>query len=404
MYDLLLRDATIVSSRGRQVADVAIANGKIVFVGPNAPRRRAKEEISAIGRFLMPGVIDTAVQFDPDGDAAVWERESRAAITGGITTVIALPGGRREVVDPDSARARAERAADRSWCHFGLWGAARENNAEDMLAAAEQGLVVGVLAYAGGNHVRTVDPDLLDDFLAVSGVLGVQIDEPQIDATAQTGLGATLMRLARARRRHFHLMHLSTAAELNLLDPVRGALPVTAGVTPHHLFFSEEGLNGLAEKMRTRPPVRPEHDRRTLWTAVKRGRLDCIASDHHPDEPAGAGVPGAELLFPLMLSAVKYGRLSLEMLVSLCSESPARIFGLKDKGRIETGLDADLVLFSEGEITKVDGAGLVSGAGWSPYADREAAAKPELVISEGQIVARRGRIVADAPAGRWLRR
>ena len=100
-----------------------------------------------------------------------------------------------------------------------------------------------------------------------------------------------------------------------------------------------------------------------------------------------------------MLSAVRYGRLSLEMLVGLCSESPARIFDLPTKGRIEKGADADLVLFSEGEITRVHASDLVSGAGWSPYADREAAPKPDVVMVNGQIVARDGQLVGDAPGG-----
>ena len=101
-----------------------------------------------------------------------------------------------------------------------------------------------------------------------------------------------------------------------------------------------------------------------------------------------------------MLSAVKYGRLSLELLVSLCSESPARILGLENKGRIAKGADADLILFSEGEVTRVGETDLMSGAGWSPYVDREAAPKPDMVLIGGEIAAMRGRLVAERPMGR----
>jgi dihydroorotase len=137
---------------------------------------------------------------------------------------------------------------------------------------------------------------------------------------------------------------------------------------------------------------------------MKRGRLDCVASDHHPHGPGGdPGVPSAELMFPLLLSAVRFGRLSLERLVSLCSEAPARILGLPHKGRIEAGADADLVLFSEGELTRVAPDELLSSAGWSPYADRETATKPDLVMVRGVVTARAGRIVGDSPQGRALR-
>jgi dihydroorotase-like cyclic amidohydrolase len=203
-------------------------------------------------------------------------------------------------------------------------------------------------------------------------------------------------------------VHLSTAAELNLIDPVRGDLPVTASCTPHHLFLSTEDSD--TRRIRTRPQVRPENDRKSLWTAVRRGRLDCIASDHHPLPPfSGAGepgdevgVPGAELLLPLLLCAVRYGRLSLELLVSLCSETPARIFGLTSKGRLAKGADADMVLFSERELVRVAPQDLLSGAGWSPYTDREAAPKPDLVLLRGVTIAQQGQAVRTEPTGRLV--
>ncbi len=394
MLDLIIRDATLVSSGGRLVADVAIKGGKIKYVGPRPPRP-GREEIAAMGKFLMPGVIDTAVQFDPNGDPGVWERESRAAVTGGVTTVLGLPGGDHPVHDRTSAERRNAAAAGKSWVNWGLWAAAREGNAPELAKASEEGLIVATLAYLGVPATAGgISADQLEAFLSSTNTVGVQLNLTD-PTSGQEPPGARELIEALRTERPIHLVHLSTAAELNLLDPVRGELPVTAGCTPHHLFLSQD-----ESPIKTLPPMRAEHDRRTLWTAVKRGRLDCVASDHHPSRSgADDGVPGSELLFPLMLSAVRYGRLSLELLVSLCSESPARIFDLPNKGRIAKGADADLVLFSEGEITRVDTKNLVSGAGWSPYADREAAPKPDLVLVNGQIVARNGELVGKGPTG-----
>jgi len=391
VYDLILRDATILSSSGRQVADVAIEGGRIAYVGPRPPRS-TRMEISAIGKFLMPGVIDTAVQFDPNGDSGLWERESRAAVTGGVTTIVALPDGQNPVVCPETAKYRAERATGRSWCNFALWGCAERGLTRDLAEALHQKRIVGTLAEI--RDEQPPSPERLIELLALRGVFGVRLTYQD-----RTGPGiGQLVDAARERDKHVHLVHLSTAEELLVLDPVRGHAPVTAGVTPHHLFLSEDTTQPL---IRTIPPVRPEMDRRTLWTAMKRGRLDCVASDHHPTplDTEDGGVPGAELLFPLMLSAVKYGRLSLEMLVSLCSEAPARIFGLDRKGQISRGADADLVLFSEGELTKVDDHLLLSSAGWSPYAERETAPKPDLVIVGGCITAQHGKLVGETPNG-----
>jgi dihydroorotase len=403
-YDLIIRDATLVSSKGRAVADVAIEDGRIAYVGPKPPLP-AEEEISGIGKFLMPGVIDTAVQFDPDGNPQTWEIESSAAVTGGITTVISLPGGDEPVTSLNSARNRAQRAAGRSWCNYVLWAAARQDNAADITEATTHGYIVGALANLyEAPHEQSLHANDLYNFRNCPGVLGIQIgggidvDEPYKVDTEQM---EHLLRTLGAQGTKLHIVHLSTAAELQMLDPMRGSMPVTAGVTPHHLYLSAEEETPF----RTQPPVRKEHDRRTLWSAVKRGRLDCIASDHHPNKHAREmGVPGSELLFPLMLSAVQHGRLSIELLVALCSERPADIFGLGQKGRIAVGADADLILFAEGELAAISGQTLISQAGWTPYERREAAPKPEYVIVNGKIVACDGLLVGQAPSGRLVTR
>lgn len=403
MYDLIIRDATIVTSTGRQVADIAVKGGSIAYVGPRPPRR-TKRELSAIGKFLMPGVIDTAAHLAPDGDASSWMAESRAAVTGGVTTMIALPCGAQPVVDRASAR-RLDDALRGGWANYGLWGLATDDNRDELAAAVDEALVVAILVILGEDP-ESVSTDTLASFVNGPGALGVQVltDDPlelRPDADGNpvgSPEAVAVLNAAREHDRAVHWVNLSTSAELDLLDPVRGDLPVTSAVTPHHLFLSEEEDSSV----RIRPPLRPEKDRRTLWTALRRGRIDCLASDHHPSGEDGPGAPSAELLLPLMLSAVRYGRLSLENLVELCSEAPARVFGLERKGRIEKGADADLVLFPESELTRVTPDMLLSSAGWSPYMGREVAPKPDLVMVGGEVTAVRGGIVGDAPRGRRI--
>jgi len=390
VYDLIVRDATIVNSSGRLVADVAIQDGRIAYVGPRPPKQRTREEISAIGRFLIPGVIDTFVQFDPNGDPTIWERESRAAASGGITTVLAQPGGQVSVVDAASARRRLDRIGPASWTNYAMWGMATGDNAAALARARAASLIVGAWGTVGPNALPTSKVPAYIDHPGVLGLqLGALLDDP-------AALRATIDSIA---GRTIHLAHLSSTEELTFLDPVHTQASVTASVTPHHLYFNDvdaASFNGAAPA----PPPRPELDRRSLWAAVKRGRLDCLASDHHPCLEGSGGLPGAELLLPLLLAAAQNGRLSLEQLVEICAERPARVFGLERKGRIEKGFDADLVLFSEGRTDRVDPALLLSGAGWSPYSDREIAPKPEVVIIQGKVVARRGFIVGDQPSGR----
>lgn len=396
LYDLIIRDATIVSSSGRQVADVAVKDGRFAYVGPRPPRR-TKRELSAIGKFLMPGVIDTGAHLPED--PALWETESRAAATGGVTTVVGLPFGDTPVTDLASARARAAHLAG-GWVHHGFWGLATPDNEAALREAVAAEALLGRLVLLG-TQPDCVAPEVLLAHVATEGPLGVQVMLDDIERDLAASKEATVVvSAAREQGRAMHWVNLSTTSELDLLDPVRGDLPVTTGVTPYHLFLSEEEDTGI----QTRPPVRPEKDRRTLWTALRRGRIDCLASDHRAVGRGDHGAPSLELLLPLMLSAVRYGRLSLENLVTLCSENPARVLGLEQKGTVRKGADADLVLFSESELTRVDEASLLSGAGWSPYAGREAAPKPDLVMVAGEVISVRGELVGDRPTGRALAR
>lgn len=391
MYDILIRDATLVTSAGRQVADVAIQGGRVAYVGPRPPHRRTKEEISAIGRFVIPGVVDVAGDLFTHGLEG-WGAESAAALGGGVTTVIAHTP---TVVDKASAKKALEAISAKSYVDFGLWvDAGASAKAVDAVTAD---LALGAtLRISEGS-----DADSLAALGAKAGLLGVILDVPTgrvatlAELTALPAVAA-LRDLARERRFRAHVLHLSSSAELAMLDPVRGDHGATCSVTPHHLTFADDA--NLGERGATHPPLRPENDRRALWTALKRGRIDAVASDHRV-----AGLPSAELVLPLMLAAVRFGRISMEMLVQVLCEQPARLLGLENKGRLAAGADADLVLFSESDTAKVDPAQLTSTAGYSPYGDRDIGAKPEIVIAGGKVVARRGKIVAEPTARRVTR-
>ncbi len=390
MFDLIIRDATIVSGTGRQVADVAVRDGRIAYVGPRPPRG-AREELSAIGKFLMPGVVDLAVDFtaadSPEDEAEAWSAESAAAVTGGVTTAIALPGGAGTVLDRVSAQRRFQRASRASWCDFALWGRAEPDNVEELSKAWDAGVIAGTLAIGLTEAEPWLDSDRTQATLAVRA--GPPEDVERV------------VELVRRRARPAHLLHVSSANELDLVDPVNGELPLTIGVTPHHLFLTSDDED--LRDVRPEPPLCPEQDRRTLWTAIRRGRLHCVASDHRASSREDQdGIPSSEVLLPLMMAAAHYGRLSLEAVVGMCCEAPSTILGLPHKGRIAKGADADLVLYTEGAITKLTRQDLLSRAAWSPYLRREVATKPDMVFVGGHLVARAGNLVTEAPVGRHV--
>lgn len=426
MYDLIIRDGTIVQAGGRQVADIAIEDGRIAYVGEN-PAGGARTEVSAIGLFVLPGFIDVHVRYR--GDAApstqAWARESAAAVVTGITTALEAPSGGWPICDAEAVAAVREAACE-SFVHVGMWiGATRQNRqvADNLWAAGEVcGAFVDLGAVDGPFALDEADFD--DWYTHAQGLLGVRaLDRSTLaERRAATVEGAhynahpveaavaaveQLVARVKSSPRPLHLIGISTAGELNVLEPYRGELPITTEVHPGHLFISIETAGDTGPTFKIDPPVRPEFDRRALWSAIKRRRIDCFASDHVPvtrdQKQAGyadapSGLPTVDAFYPLLMAAVTHGRLTLEHLVEMCAESPARIFGLKRKGRIAEGADADLLVCREEATARLKAKQIQSRAGWSPFVGREIGLPPELVIVGGRVVARAGKLVDDAPA------
>ena len=430
MYDLIIQDATIVSSQGRQVADIAVEDGKIAYVG-SRPAGRAHETISAIGKFIMPGVIDTHVHFRDPGHnhKETWETGSRAAISGGVTTVLDMPNTRPTTTDIAALKDKRERASANSRSNFGIWAGATANNTDDLNKMVDAG-AVGIKIFMGSSTgPLLVPPDAMESiFTKTRGLIGCHAEDESIlrelhsqhadnpspkhhevrPPAAALAAVEQLIGLVEAHNRHVHICHLSTADEMHLLTPVKNRLPITVEACPHHLFLSAETTEALGNLSKCNPPVRPELDRKAMWTAINRGRIDTLGSDHAPhtlEEKAAeywnapAGLPGVETSLPLLLSAVKFGKLALERMVDLMSERPAALFGLTNKGSILEGKDADLVLFREGEVAKLKDSDLLTMVGWSPFVGRDVGVKPELVVVNGRIVSRSGTIVDDESRG-----
>lgn len=409
MYDLLIEDATIVSPRGRQVADVAIEDGVIAYVG-SRPFGRAREKMSAIGKFLIPGLIDghVSASWDTEDLAGSWARTSEAAAVGGVTTLLDVGYRGAPVSSVAELKKRRRAAKASSVVNYGFW--ASPSNIGRVEALLKGGAVGVQLALPLS---KSPPEELLNAFLSLSGVplsvVAGQASAEPLGASVQASEAAeaieTLIRLADSLAGRAHLSQLSSAEELRRIDPLRRDLPITLGVSIHHLFLSRETTEDhpLAP-FDTFPPLRDESDRRSLWTAVKRGRVDTVSSAHVglPSDlrTQPPGLPGLRDLLGLLRASIEHGRLGLERLVELVCARPAEIFGLDKKGRIEEGCDADLVLFSE-ERPSPCGA---PASTWTPFLGRESAPAPDLVFIAGERVAERGALVRPELRGREVAR
>ena len=256
--------------------------------------------------------------------------------------------------------------------------------------------------------VHAEDEDRLNERLPIRNSGGGPELHPQW-RDVKTSLLATerLIRLARTHRRPVHVLHVTTADEINLLRKSRDV--ATVECTPQHLtLVAPDCYDQLGTYAQMNPPIRDEKHRQGLWRGILDGTVDVIGSDHAPHTRAEkdmgypnspSGMPGVQTLLPIMLDHVNAGRLSLKRLVELTSTGPARIYGAALKGEIKVGYDADLTLVDLGLKHTISKNWLASKCGWSPFLDKTVKGWPVATILRGKTIMRDDEIIGD-PIGK----
>ena len=438
MYDLIFRDGTLISNGRRLVADVAVQEGKIAYIGPR-PGGSARETIDCGGKFLLPGAIDIHVHFRSPGfpDKETWTSGSRAAAVGGITTVCDMPNTNPSTTTMEALAAKRALAAADSRVNFGFWAGATNNNHGELCDMVSESDVIGTKLYLCDttNIDQGATEEAVDNLLAnTHGIVGIHAEHAQELDTAfeqwsnhahpvhndvRPPIAAEsavkwLLEAGSRHERHIHLCHMTLGAEMRMVDEMRNEMQVTCEVSPNHLSFSVEQArdSGMDDRLiKCNPPIRPEGDRRALWAGVADGRVDFIASHHAPHTLAQkerdywnvpSGMPAVETTLRVMMRAVQNDRFPIERLVEICSSAPARLMGLEGKGVLAVGADADLVVMSEHASSVFQRDDVHTKAGWSPYEGRMLSAPPAVVVVSGKTIARHGQIVNDDVRGQAI--
>ncbi|MGH0038358.1 MAG: dihydroorotase [Myxococcota bacterium] len=431
-YDLIVRGGSCVSHRGVDRADVGVRDGRIAEIGDLA-QADAAEEIDVTGCHVLPGAIDPQVHFREPGFEHKEDLETgtRAAVLGGITSVFEMPN-----TDPPTTHAAAledklRRAHGRAWCDVAFFVGATPDNAERLDELERLPGCAGVKVFMGkstGNLLVHEDRDL--ERVLRSGRRRVAVhaeDEMRLQERAETldlakggvamhpewrdvesAVRATrrLLEIAARCRRRVHVLHLTTAEEVDLIAAHR--VWATSETTPQHLTLAApECYAERGTRVQMNPPIRDDRHRRGLWRGVLGGVIDNIASDHAPHtlsekaQPyprSPAGMPGVQTLLPIMLDHVVAGRLSLELLVDLCCAGPARVWGAPRKGRLVIGGDADLSIIDLGATREIRDDWIASRCGWTPFDGRTVRGWPTATIVRGRVVMREDE-VQGTPSG-----
>ena len=405
----LINNATIVNEGRIFNGSILIEDDRIADIVDGSCHIETENIVDATGLLLLPGVIDTHVHFRDGGmsenPAGTFYSESRAALAGGVTSVIDMPNTKPQTTTLEALEAKEALAARDSAVNYGFMLGATNDNI-DTLLAIEPTRYAAIKLFLGSStgNMLVNAPEQLDHLFREAKKLIVAHceEEAVVQANMQNMKRAyqgtdeetvalhpkirnneacflsTYKAIDRARRygTRLHIAHISTATELRLLSNFDiDKKNITAEVTPNHLWFDDRDYAELGNLIKCNPAIKSNDDRLALWAALEDDIIDTIATDHapHPLEAkqkpyfdAPSGIPSIQHSLQMMLEAASNNDDLLTLIVSKMCHNPAILFGIKERGFIRKGYKADLVLVRTGVEEKVTKESLLSKCGWSP--------------------------------------
>lgn len=438
MQRIVLKGGTVVTSEDQREADVVIEGGKIVEVVENY--EGDAEVVDCAGMHVMPGAIDVHVHFRTPGSEQKedWTTGSRAAAKGGVTTVLDMPNTSPAVVTEEVLDQKRQIVAADSLVNYGFNFGASVSNFEEIKAVFGKKGVAAVKVYMGAStgDLLMDDLEVLEKLLAAGIFVLVhaecncmmeenkkkfagetdpavhsKIRDPQVAFKAMKDA----VDLAVKTGGRLHVCHMSTKLEVDYLKKIRaelgeraldekGVRKITCEVCPHHLCFDTSDYEKYGTYVQMNPSLHEQEDVKALWEGLKDGTVDVVATDHAPhlrEEKdlgygrAPSGVPGVETVVPFLLDAVAEGQLKVEDVARLMGSAPAEIFRLKGKGKLESGMDADVMVVDLGLEKEVKNEEQETKCGWSPFDGRVFKGLPVMTFVCGEKVFERGEFHQD---------
>lgn len=418
--DLIIKNGQLVTPSGIHRGEVVCKDGKIVAL--NARDWHGDKVIDAKGLHVLPGVIDSQVHFREPGleHKETLEAGTHGAVLGGVTGVFEMPNTNPLTLNAADLNDKLQRMEGRAWCNYAFYMGGSAQNLDSLAELEQLPGCSGVKVFMGSSFGSLLaDEDELLEKILRAGKRRMAVhaeDEQRLRERkeaicpsrnveyhpewrdVESALNATrrILRLSEKTGRRLHLLHITSAEEIELLAQHKAR--VTVEVTPHHLTMeAPDCYRRLGSLAQMNPPVRSRRHQDALWQGIRDGVVDVIGSDHAPHTLAEksrpwpespSGMTGVQTLLPVMLNHMNAGRLSLLRLVDLTSAGPARIFGLEGKGRIAVGFDADLTLVDLSAKRTITNDWIASVAGWSPYDGMEVTGWPMATVIGGQCVMR----------------
>ena len=427
---ILIKNGKVATHQKVGQIDILIKDQKIIKTGRKLRDCEAKV-VNATGLIILPGLIDVHVHLREPGATQKEDfyTGTGAALAGGVTTIIDMPNNNPTISSKKALLDKKKMVSSKAVCDYAFYFGATANNQKEAAKVSKD--VVGLKIYMGSSTGDLLVADLKalwehfqvfpqDKIIAIHGedeeaiqvykntfLKNHNLNRPPICAALALSKAIALAKLTGHR---LHVCHVSTAWEIELIKAAKKeGVKISCEVTPHHLFLTEKDSFKLGNFGKMNPPLRKKADVRALWQNLN--IIDNIATDHAPHtkeekkvvyRQAPSGVPGLETMLPLLLTAYWQKKISLSEIVRLTSYSPSHNFGFRQKGEIQVGNDADLVLADLKKRYKIENGKLKTKCGWSPFNGWKVKGKLEKVFLRGNLVFNHDQILVDQGFGKEM--
>ena len=405
---ILIKNAQIINEGNNFAGDVLIEGQYIKEIATSISVENSNVTIiDAKGNYLLPGVIDDQVHFREPGltHKATMESESKAAISGGITSFIEMPNTNPQATTIDKLEDKFQIASKTSSANYSFMFGGTNDNLEEILKV-DCRKVAGLKLFLGSStgNMLVDNPEVLEKiFESTDLLISVHCEDedtikhntahylktygenipikyhPKIRSAEACYISSSkAVALAKKTGARLHVFHLTTAKEMELFSnnkPLKEK-KITAEVCVHHLWFSDTDYEAKGTFIKWNPAVKSAKDRAALWEALLSDKIDVIATDHAPHTieeksnsymKAPSGGPLVQHALVAMMEACHNGRISVEKMVEKMCHNPAILFQIEKRGYIKQGYFADLVLVNPNNPWTVKKDNILYKCGWSPF-------------------------------------
>ncbi len=426
-FSLIIKNGSCYIDGKLTKTDIGLSGGKIKKIGKI--ELNSSKVYDATNKVVLPGIIDTQVHFREPGstDAEDLESGSRAAVLGGVTSLFEMPNTNPPTANLIEFDKKLKAAKNRMHSNYAFYFGATPDNTDQLADLKNVEGCCGVKLFAGsstGNLLVDKEADIEKVISSSNRIVSIHSEDEDIIKlrkkfikkgdvhshpewrNVECAMSSTrrVVKIAERYNKKIHILHVTTKDEVDFLAMHKKN--VTFETTPQHLtLYAPDCYDKLGTYAQMNPPLRAKEHYDRLWLAIKNNIVDVLGSDHaphlkinkdkiYPDTPSG--MPGVQTIFPVMLDHVNSGKLSLEQLINLMCENPCKIFGIKNKGYIKEGFDADLTIADMNKEVVIKDEIIASKCGWTPFNNYKVKGFPVGTIVNGNLVMSDGKVVLES--------